>query len=142
VEVGIYAKLPANILAHKFHLSLLGSLVSYGRGGAWRWKWEHLNHGGGDWVCTISLIGCGASGAYAPGPDDKEEEIQGYIYSTYLTRSLKDMSVHELDALFYSGIFCLTTAFALSKLRPIFNLHILNGKATKEVSTLNNINFL
>jgi len=28
--------------------------------------------GGGDKGCTISLIGCGASGAYAPGPDDEE----------------------------------------------------------------------
>jgi hypothetical protein len=23
--------------------------------------------------CTISLIGCGASGAYAPGPDEEED---------------------------------------------------------------------
>jgi hypothetical protein len=27
---------------------------------------------------TISLIGCGASGAYAPGPDDEEKEEVGY----------------------------------------------------------------
>jgi hypothetical protein len=26
--------------------------------------------------CTISLIGCGASGAYAPGPDDEEEVVR------------------------------------------------------------------
>jgi hypothetical protein len=71
VEVGIYAKLPANILAHKFHLSLLGSLVSYGRGDAWRWKWERVN--GGVKGCTISLIGCGTSRAYALGPDEKED---------------------------------------------------------------------
>jgi len=25
--------------------------------------------------CTINLIGCGASGAYAPGPDEEEEEV-------------------------------------------------------------------
>jgi hypothetical protein len=45
------------------------------------WTWRHLaaevgtskNHWG-DEGHTISHIGCGASGAYAPGPDDKEEE--------------------------------------------------------------------
>ena len=26
--------------------------------------------------CTISLIGCDASGAYAPGPDDEEEQVE------------------------------------------------------------------
>jgi hypothetical protein len=52
------------------------------------------------------------------------------------------MSVHELNALFYSGIFCLTTAFALSKLSPIFKWHILNEKAKKEVSTFNEITVL
>jgi hypothetical protein len=30
--------------------------------------------GGGDKDCTITRIGCGASGAYAPGPDDEEEK--------------------------------------------------------------------
>jgi hypothetical protein len=51
----------------QFHLSLLGSLVSYGRGDTWRQKWEHLKITGGG-------QGCGASGAYAPGPDDELEE--------------------------------------------------------------------
>ena len=51
-----------------------GSLASYGCGGAWRQKWECLNHRGVDKGCTVSLIGRGASGAYAPGPDDEEEE--------------------------------------------------------------------
>jgi hypothetical protein len=55
----------------QFHISLLGSLTSYGRGGAWRWKWECLNRGRGQGH-TISLIGCGASGAYAVGPDEEE----------------------------------------------------------------------
>jgi len=41
----------------------------------WTAKWERLNHGRGGGVqgSTISLIGCGASGAYAPGPDEEEE---------------------------------------------------------------------
>jgi hypothetical protein len=30
--------------------------------------------GGGGQGRTISLIGCGATGAYAPGPDEEEEE--------------------------------------------------------------------
>jgi len=37
------------------------------------------SRGGGDKGCTISLIGCGASGAYAPGPDDKEEELNPLV---------------------------------------------------------------
>jgi hypothetical protein len=30
--------------------------------------------GGGYKGRTVSLIGCGTSGAYAPGPDEEEEE--------------------------------------------------------------------
>jgi len=44
MEVDIQAKLTVNILAHKFHLSLLGSLALCGLGDTWRWKWEHLKH--------------------------------------------------------------------------------------------------
>jgi len=40
----------------QFHLSLLGSLASDGRGQG----------------CTISLISCGASAAYAPGSDEED----------------------------------------------------------------------
>jgi len=59
----------------QFHLSLLGSLASYGHGGSWRRKWERLKVTGGQ---TYKPIGCGASGAYAPGPDDEEtSEING-----------------------------------------------------------------
>jgi len=57
----------------QFHLSLLGSLVSYGREGTWRRKWERLKITGGQGSHN-KPIGCGASRAYAPGPDDKEEE--------------------------------------------------------------------
>jgi hypothetical protein len=53
----------------QFHLSLLGSLVLYGHGGAWWQKYERLNHGGrGGSGSHNNPIGCGASGAYAPGP--------------------------------------------------------------------------
>ena len=46
------------------------------------WTWRHLSAEvgttkpwrGGFQGRTISFIGCGASGAYAPGPDDEEEE--------------------------------------------------------------------
>jgi len=38
----------------KFHLSLLGSLASWGCGDTWRRKWEHLKHKG-EKGCTISL---------------------------------------------------------------------------------------
>ena len=59
----------------QFHLSLLGSLASYGRGGAKRWKWERLkSQEGGGQGSHNKPISCGASGAYAPGPDDEEEE--------------------------------------------------------------------
>jgi len=57
----------------QFHLSPLGCLASYGRGGTWRRKWEHLKITGGQGSHN-KPIGCGASGAYAPGPDDEEEE--------------------------------------------------------------------
>jgi hypothetical protein len=55
------------------HFSLLGSLASYGCGGTWRRKWEHLKIMGGQGSHNKS-ISCGASWAYAQGPDDKEEE--------------------------------------------------------------------
>jgi len=57
----------------QFHLSLLGSLTSYGRGGTWRRKWERLKIVGGQGSHNKS-IGCGASWAYDQGPDDEEEE--------------------------------------------------------------------
>jgi len=57
----------------QFHLSLLGSLASYGRGGTWRRKWECLKITGRQGSYN-KRIGCGASGAYALGPDDEEEE--------------------------------------------------------------------
>jgi hypothetical protein len=57
----------------QFHLSLLGSLASYGRGGTRRRKWESLKITGGQ-GSHYKPIGCGASGAHAPGPDDEEEE--------------------------------------------------------------------
>jgi len=62
----------------QFHLSLLGSLASYGHGGTWRRKWERLKitGGGGGQGSHNKPIGCGASGAYAPGADD--EENSGY----------------------------------------------------------------
>jgi len=49
--------------------------VSFGRGGTWRRKWEHLNiTGWGGQGSHNKPIGCGASGAYAPGPNDEKEE--------------------------------------------------------------------
>ena len=62
----------------QFHLSLLGSLASCGRGGAWHWKWERLKITGGGQGSHNKPIGCGASGAYAPGPDDEEEEEEPF----------------------------------------------------------------
>jgi len=56
----------------QFHLSLLGSLMSYRRGGTWRWKWERLKITGVQGSHN-KPIGCGASGAYAPDPDDEED---------------------------------------------------------------------
>jgi len=47
--------------------------MSYWRGGTWRQKWERLKVMGGQGSHN-KPIGCGASGAYALGPDDKEEE--------------------------------------------------------------------
>jgi hypothetical protein len=57
----------------QFHLSLLGSLASYGCGGTWRRKWERLKIMGGQGSHN-KPIGCSASGAYAPGPYDEEEK--------------------------------------------------------------------
>jgi len=59
----------------QFHLSLLGSLAPYGCGGTWRWKWERLKSCGGAQGSHNKPIGCGASGAYALGPDEEEEEL-------------------------------------------------------------------
>jgi len=56
----------------QFHLLLLGSLTSYGRGGTWRRKWESLKITGGGQGLHNKPICCGASGAYAPGPDLEE----------------------------------------------------------------------
>jgi len=57
-----------------FHLLLPGSLVSYGRGGTWRRKWEYLKITGGGQGSHNKPIDCGASGAYALSPDYEEEE--------------------------------------------------------------------
>jgi len=48
----------------QFHLSLLGTLVSYGRGGTWQRKWECLKITGGQGLHN-KPIGCGASGVCA-----------------------------------------------------------------------------
>jgi hypothetical protein len=63
-----------NIPAHKFHLSLLGSLAS-------RKTWRHLaatvgtsKHTGGLTGLHNKPTGCSAPGAYAPGPEEEEEE--------------------------------------------------------------------
>jgi len=40
--------------------------------------------GGENRGCTISLIGCGASGAYAPGPDDEDEDGIAFRTQRYL----------------------------------------------------------
>jgi hypothetical protein len=50
----------------QFHLPLLVSLASYGRGGTWRQKWERLKITGGQGSHN-KLIGCSASGAYNLG---------------------------------------------------------------------------
>jgi hypothetical protein len=57
----------------QFHLLLLGSLVSYGHGGTWWQKVGTSKIMGGQGLHN-KPIGCGASGAYAPGPDEEEEE--------------------------------------------------------------------
>jgi hypothetical protein len=57
----------------QFHLSLLGFLASYGYGGTWRRKWERLKITRGQGSHN-KPIGCGVFGAYAPGPDEEEEE--------------------------------------------------------------------
>jgi hypothetical protein len=71
----------------QFHLSLLWSVASYGCGGTWRRKWKCLKITGGQGSHN-KPTGCGASGAYAPGPDDEEEEEKlnklGYEYSSPL----------------------------------------------------------
>jgi len=75
VEFGNLGKITGQHSRPQFHLSLLGSLTSYGRGGTWRRDWERLNHGWGWWVSGShnKPKGCNASGAYAPGPDEEEE---------------------------------------------------------------------
>jgi hypothetical protein len=58
----------------QFHLLLLGSLRPYGDGGTGRGKWECLKiRGGGGQGLHNKPIDGGASGAYAPAPDDEEE---------------------------------------------------------------------
>jgi len=47
--------------------------MSYGRGSARQRKWERLKITGGQGLHN-KLIGYSACGAFASGPDDKEEE--------------------------------------------------------------------
>jgi len=64
----------------------------YGRGGTWQQKWERLKIMGGQ-VSHNKPIGCGASGAYALGPDDEEEEeiiMQHYWSVEYFQSVTKD----------------------------------------------------
>jgi hypothetical protein len=69
----------------QFHLSLLGSFASCGRGGTWRQKWERLKITGGQGSHNKPIV-CGASGAYAPGPDDEEEEEEEEgVFAVYTT---------------------------------------------------------
>jgi len=63
----------------QFHLSLLGSFASYGHRGTWQRMWERLKITGGQGSHN-KRIGCGASGAYALGPDDEEEERSAYSW--------------------------------------------------------------
>ena len=75
----------------QFHLLLLGSLASYGRGGTWRRKWERLKiTGGGGQGLHNRPISCSVSGAYALGPDDEEEEEEinrsNSCYKTIVSR--------------------------------------------------------
>jgi hypothetical protein len=62
------------ILTHKFHLSLLGSLVSCGLGGTWRRKRERPKLEGGSGLHN-KPTGCSASETYASGPDGEEEPL-------------------------------------------------------------------
>jgi hypothetical protein len=80
----------------QFHLSLLGS-ASYKRGGTWRRKWERLEIVGGQgW--HNKPIGCGASGAYAPGRDDEEEEYRhiGTTHRSHLEGSSSPRKILRL----------------------------------------------
>jgi hypothetical protein len=61
----------------QFHLLLLGSLVLYGHEGTWWQKLGTSKITGGGQGLHNKPIGCGASGPYAPGPDDEEEEEEG-----------------------------------------------------------------
>jgi len=47
-------KITGQLSRPQFHLLLVGSLASYGRGGTWQRKWECLNITG-DKGCTVSL---------------------------------------------------------------------------------------
>jgi hypothetical protein len=60
-------------LPTKFHLSLLGSLASCGRGGAWRRKLKRPNLGGVYSGLQNKPAGCDASEAYVSGPGNEEE---------------------------------------------------------------------
>ena len=73
----------------QFHLSLLGSLASYGRGRrlAAEMGTSKITGGGGNGR-TINLY-CGASGSYAPGPDDDEEEEEEASYIVGYVRQMK-----------------------------------------------------
>jgi len=72
-ENGHLGKITGQHSLSQFHLLLLESLALYGRGGTWWWKWERLKIAGGRGSHN-KPISCGASGAYALGPDDEEEE--------------------------------------------------------------------
>jgi hypothetical protein len=58
-----------------FHLSLLRSLASCGRGGIWRQKLDRPKFGGGDSELHNKPSGCGASEAYDSGPGREAKRI-------------------------------------------------------------------
>jgi hypothetical protein len=97
LEVVISAKLPDTILAHKFHLSPLGSLVSWGCGGTWWWKSECLNNS----VCVLGLHnkpkGWGASGAYTAGPYRRRRNLNAnamFLQTIYRGSHFTNTTIH------------------------------------------------
>jgi hypothetical protein len=73
VEVDILGKITSQFLAHKSSTFRCLDLSHHvGCGDIWRRKWEWLEQGEHN-----KPSGCGASRAYALGPDYEEEEEEG-----------------------------------------------------------------
>jgi hypothetical protein len=92
VEVDMVGEINGQFSPTKFHLSLLGSLASCGRGGTWRRKLERSKlWGRGDSGLHNKPADCDASEAYTSGLGSEEECWQFVFQNVNLNVTCKPL---------------------------------------------------